>query len=181
MSCVSVTFTQNTYENNSFCEITQCRQSLCHVCLQCIKGKYRAKMRYYMNSILKKDIRKKPLKAPISNHIYGTLICDLQLLSTKLNLFDSWVGHLNTIFIPQWNSCSVRKKTWEMPKKCAGKEAIGMFKIDCTIIVKPYSEKNCALGGNSMVIVLGLGGNFVLRGVEWLKFPNKLLLLKRKL
>ena len=79
-----------------------------------------------------------------------------------------------------------------MPKKCAGKEAIGMFKIDCTIIVKPYSEKNCALGGkstkfgkvmllNNMVIVLGLGGNFVLRGVEWLKFPNKLLLLKRKL
>ena len=135
------------------------RQSLCHVCLQCIKGKYRAEMRYYMKSILKKDIRKKPLKAPISNHIYGTLICDLQLLSTKLNLFDSWVGHLNTIFIPQWNSCSVRKKTWEMPKKCSGKEAIGMFKIDCTIIVKPYSGKNCALGGNSMIVVLGLLNN----------------------
>ena len=44
-------------------------------------------------------------------------------------------------------------------KKCAGKEAIGMFKIDCTIIVKPYSEKNCALGSNSMVIVLGLLNN----------------------
>ena len=47
-----------------------------------------------------------------------------------------------------------------MPKKCAGKEAIGMFKIDCTIIVKPYSQKkNCALGGNSMVIGLGLLNN----------------------
>ena len=44
-------------------------------------------------------------------------------------------------------------------KKCAGKEAIGMFKIDCTIIVKPYSERNCALGGNSKVIVLGLLNN----------------------
>ena len=43
-----------------------------------------------------------------------------------------------------------------MPKKCAGKEAIGMLKIDCAIIVKPYSEKKFALGGNSMVIVLGL-------------------------
>ena len=28
MSCVSVTFIQKTYENDSFCEITQCRQSL---------------------------------------------------------------------------------------------------------------------------------------------------------
>ena len=46
-----------------------------------------------------------------------------------------------------------------MPKKCAGKEAIGMSKIDCTIIVKPCSEKNCAIGGNSMVIVLGLLNN----------------------
>ena len=35
-------------------------------------------------------------------------------------------------------------------------EAIGMLKIDCAIIVKPYSEKNCTLGGNSVVIVLGL-------------------------
>ena len=33
-----------------------------------------------------------------------------------------------------------------MPKKCAGKEAIGMSKIDCTIIVKPYSEKIVQLG-----------------------------------
>ena len=31
-----------------------------------------------------------------------------------------------------------------------------MLKIDCAIIVKPYSEKKFALGGNSMVIVLGL-------------------------
>ena len=46
-----------------------------------------------------------------------------------------------------------------MPKKCAEKEAIGMLKIDCAIIVKPYSEKNCALGGNSMVIVFGLLNN----------------------
>ena len=46
-----------------------------------------------------------------------------------------------------------------MPKKCAEKEAIGMLKIDCAIIVKPYSEKNCALGGNSMAIVLGLLNN----------------------
>ena len=46
-----------------------------------------------------------------------------------------------------------------MPKKCSGKEAIGMFKIDCTIIVKPYSGKNCALGGNSMIVVLGLLNN----------------------
>ena len=108
MSCVSVTFTQNTYENNSFCEIIQWRQSLCHVCLQCINEIHRAKMRYYMNSILKKDIRNKPSKVPISNHIYCTLICDLQSLSTKLNcLFDLWMGHLNTVFIPQWNSCSV--------------------------------------------------------------------------
>ena len=46
-----------------------------------------------------------------------------------------------------------------MPKKCAEKEAIGMLKIDCAIIVKPYSETNCALGGNSMVIVIGLLNN----------------------
>ena len=46
-----------------------------------------------------------------------------------------------------------------MPKKCSGKEAIGMFKIDCTIIVKPYSGENCALGGNSMIVVLGLLNN----------------------
>ena len=112
MSCVSVTFIQKTYENNSFCEITQCRQSLCHVCLQCIKGKHLAKMQYYRNCVLKKDVRNKPSKAPISNRIYGTLICDLQLLSTKLHrLFVSWVGHLNTIFIPQCDSCSVVKKT----------------------------------------------------------------------
>ena len=77
MSCVSVTFfTQKTYENNSFCEITQCRQSLCHVCLQCIKRTYRAKMQYCRNCILKKDIRNKPSKAPFSNNIYCTLICD---------------------------------------------------------------------------------------------------------
>ena len=31
MSCVSVAFIQKTYENDSVCEITQCRQSLCHV------------------------------------------------------------------------------------------------------------------------------------------------------
>ena len=112
MSCVSVTFIQKTYENNSFCEITQCRQSLCHVCLQCIKGKHLAKMQYYRNCVLKKDVRNKPSKAPISNRIYGTLICDLQLLSTKLHrLFVSCVGDLNMIFIPQWDSCSVVKKT----------------------------------------------------------------------
>ena len=35
-----------------------------------------------------------------------------------------------------------------------------MLKVDCAIIViKPYSEKNCALGGNSMVIVPGLLNN----------------------
>ena len=130
MSCVSVTFIQKTYENNSFCEITQCRQSLCHVCLQCIEGKHWAKMQYYRNCVLKKDIRNKPSKAPISNHIYCTLICDLQLLSTKLHrLFVSCVGDLNMIFIPQWDSCSVVKKTWEMPKKCVGTGAMGMLKI----------------------------------------------------
>ena len=60
----------------------------------------------------KKDIGNKPSKAPISNHIYCTLICDLQLLSTKLHrLFVSCVGDLNMIFIPQWDSCSVVKKT----------------------------------------------------------------------
>ena len=85
MSCVSVTFIQKTYENNSFCEITRCRQSLCHVCLQCIEGKHWENMKYYRNCVLKKDIRNKPSKAPISNHIYCTLICDLQLLSTKLH------------------------------------------------------------------------------------------------
>ena len=83
-------------------------QSLCHVCLQCIEGKHWAKMQYYRNCVLKKDIRNKPSKAPISNHIYCTLICDLQLLSTKLHCFyDSWMGHLNTILISQWDSCSV--------------------------------------------------------------------------
>ena len=134
MSCVSVTFIQKTYENNSFCEITQCRQSLCHVCLQCIEGKHWAKMQYYRNCVLKKDIRNKPSKAPISNHIYCTLICDLQLLSTKLHrLFVSWVGHLNPIFIPQCHSCSVAKKTWEMPNKCPGTGVMGMLKIDWAI------------------------------------------------
>ena len=60
----------------------------------------------------KKDIGNKPSKAPISNHISCTLICDLQLLSTKLHCFyDSWMGHLNTILISQWDSCSVAKKT----------------------------------------------------------------------
>ena len=99
MSCVSVTFIQKTYENNSFCEITRCRQSLCHVCLQCIEGKHWENMKYYRNCVLKEDIRNKPSKASISNHIYCTLICDLQLLPTKLHcLFVSWVGHLNTIF-----------------------------------------------------------------------------------
>ena len=74
MSCVSVTFiSKKTYEKNSVSEITQCRQSLCHVCLQCIKGKHRAKMQYCINCVLKKDIRNKPLKAPISNHIYFKL------------------------------------------------------------------------------------------------------------
>ena len=34
-----------------------------------------------------------------------------------------------------------------------------MLKFDCAIIVKPYSEKNCALGGKSMVKVLGLLNN----------------------
>ena len=62
-------------------------------------------------------------------------------------------------------------------------------------IVKPYGEKNCALRGKStkfgIVIMLGLlnnisygvrgEGNFVLREVGWLQFPNKLLLLKRML
>ena len=38
---------------------------------------------------------------------------------------------------------------------------IGMLQIDCAIIVKPYSEKNCALGDNSMVIVLGLLNNII--------------------
>ena len=134
MSCVSVTFIQKTYENNSFCEITQCRQSLCHVCLQCIKGKHWAKMQYYRNCVLKKDIRNKPSKAPISNHIYCTLICDLQLLSTKLHCsFVSWVGHLNTIFIPQCDPCSVAKKTREMPKKWPWAGATGMLKIDWAI------------------------------------------------
>ena len=94
MSFVSVAFIQKTYENDSVCEITQCRQSLCHVCLQCIEGKHWAKMQYYRNCVLKKDIRNKPSKAPISNHIYCTLICDLQLFSTKLHcFFISWVGH----------------------------------------------------------------------------------------
>ena len=88
MSCVSVTFIQNT-SANGVCEITQCRQSLCHVCLQCIEGKHRAKMQYYSSCVLKKDIRNKPLKAPISNHVYCTLICDLQLLSTKLHFLFS--------------------------------------------------------------------------------------------
>ena len=85
------------------------RQSLCHVCLQCIKGKYRAKMRYYMKSILKKDIRKKPLKAPISNHIYGTQICDLQLLSTKLSLRSK-----------RFLACSSRKLGREQKKERTG-------------------------------------------------------------
>ena len=98
--------------------------------LQCIEGKHRAKMWYYRNCILEKDIRNKPSKAPISNHIYCTLICDLQLLSTKLHrLFVSCVGDLNMIFIPQWDSCSVVKKTWEMPKKCVGTGVMGMLKI----------------------------------------------------
>ena len=44
-------------------------------------------MQYYRNCVLKKDIRNKPSKAPISNHIYCTLICDLQLHSTKLHFF----------------------------------------------------------------------------------------------
>ena len=92
LSCVSVTFIQKTYENDSVCEITQCRQSLCHVCLQCIEGKHWAKMQYYRNCVLKKDIRNKPSKAPISNHIYCTLICDLQLFSTKLHCFFYLMG-----------------------------------------------------------------------------------------
>ena len=69
-------------------------------------------MQHYRNCVLKKDIGNKPSKAPISNHIYCTLICDLQLLSTKLHCFyDSWMGHLNKILISQWDSCSVAKKT----------------------------------------------------------------------
>ena len=67
-------------------------QSLCHVCLQCIEGKHWAKMQYYRNCVLKKDMRNKPSKAPISNHIYCTLICDLQLLSTKLHFFFVFMG-----------------------------------------------------------------------------------------
>ena len=92
MSCVSVTFIQKTYENNSFCEITQCRQSLCHVCLQCIEGKHWAKMQYCRKCVLKKDMSNKPSKAPISNHIYCTMTCDLQLLSTKLHFFFCLMG-----------------------------------------------------------------------------------------
>ena len=134
VSCVSVTFIQKTYENDSFCEITQCRQSLCHVCLQCIEGKHWAKMQYYRNCVLKKDMRNKPSKAPISNHIYCTMTCDLQLLSTKLHFFFvSWVRHLNMIFVPQCDSCSVAKKTWEMPKKWPRTGATGMLKIDWAI------------------------------------------------
>ena len=97
---------------------------------------------HLVNVSLKKDIRNEPSKASISNHIYCTLICDLQLLSTKLHcFFVSWVGHLNTIFIPRWDSCNVVKKTWEMPKKCAGTGAMGMLKIDCAITrISIYSQ-----------------------------------------
>ena len=135
MSCVSVTFIQKTYEKNSVSEITQCRQSLCHVCLQCIKGKNTGqKCSTIETAFTKKDIGNKPSKAPISNHIYCTLICDLQLLSTKLHCFyDSWMGHLNTILISQWDSWSVAKKTWELPKKCAGTGAMSMLNIYCAI------------------------------------------------
>ena len=84
MSCVSVTFIQKTYENNSFCEITQCTQSLCHVCLQCIKRKHWAKMQYCRNCVLKKDIRNKPSKALISNHIYCTPLLAASLDKTPL-------------------------------------------------------------------------------------------------
>ena len=49
-------------------------------------------MQYCINCVLKKDIRNKPSKVPISNHVYGTLICDFQLLSTKLHCFFCLMG-----------------------------------------------------------------------------------------
>ena len=105
-------------------------QSLCHVCLQCIEGKHWAKMQYYRNCVLKKDIRNKPSKAPISNHIYCTLICDLQLFSTKLHcFFISWVGHLNTMFVPRCNSCSVAKKHEKCPRNGHGQGRRACLKL----------------------------------------------------
>ena len=107
MSYVSVTFIQKTYKNDS---VRLHNAGSLYAMLQCIEWKHRAKMQYHRNCILEKDIRNKPSKAPISNHIYCTPICDLQLLSTNLHRLSvvSWVGNLNTIiFIPQCDSYSV--------------------------------------------------------------------------
>ena len=84
---------------------------------------------HLVNVSLKKDIRNKPSKASISNHIYCTLICDLQLLSTKLHCFlshgwDIWTRSLfHTAFLAV---------LWRKHDKCPRNE-MGMLKIDCAI------------------------------------------------
>ena len=57
MSCVSVTFIQKTYENDS---VRLHNAGSPYAMLQCIEEKHGAKMQYYRNCILEKDIRNKP-------------------------------------------------------------------------------------------------------------------------
>ena len=75
MSCVSVTFIQKKHMKTTV-SVRLHNAGSPYAMSQCVKGKHRAKMQYCINCVLEKDIRNKPSKAPISNHIYCTLICD---------------------------------------------------------------------------------------------------------